>query len=227
MSTSQDLGQSSEDYLKAIYTLGQETAGVVNTNQLAQALGVSAAAATKAIQHLADKELIIYKPYYGASLTELGQRAAVRMVRLHRLLELFLHDVLGYSWDEVDVEAERLEHHVSALMESRIDAYLNYPTIDPHGDPIPSSDGVVIPRKGKALAECEMNDKVEVLRVSDRSSEVLQYLDTLELRPGVELQVVDKKPFDGPLTVTVGGESHVLGRNVAGYVFVKELVTTI
>lgn len=220
------LGQSAEDYLKAMYRL-QEAGGPVSTSSLASALDVSPAAATKAVQLLADKKLIRYRPYHGAKLTDSGRRAALTVVRRHRLLELFLHDVLGYGWDEVDAEAERLEHHVSDEFIARLDRLLDYPRLDPHGDPIPSDDGTLAACSARTLADCELAERVTVERVSDKDSQVLQYLARYGLRPGAEVIVVEKEPFNGPLTLCIDGADRAIGREVAGYVFVCDQRTDV
>ncbi|MCG3138938.1 MAG: Transcriptional regulator MntR [Phycisphaerae bacterium] len=217
--TPKHLGQSTEDYLRAIFML-QTDGNSVSTTQLAEELGISAAAVSKAIQQLAHKGLLSYEPYRGVTLTEEGRLAALRMVRHHRLLEAFLHEILGYSWDEVDEEAEQLEHHVSARFLDRVDALLNYPRFDPHGDPIPTPEGDMPTQAGQFLAECDPGDRVNILWVRD-VPEILQFLDGLGMRPGTGIHVMDKQPFQGPLTLQIGTNRFVIGREVAGYVFVE------
>ena len=134
--------QAVEDYLKAIYSLQQEDESV-STTRLAKRVGTSPAAVTKMIKHLAENKLIDYTPYYGVRLTPAGERIALEILRHHRLLELYLHEALGYDWDEVHAEAEKLEHHISEEFEARIDKLLNFPLTDPHGEPIPTRDGVI------------------------------------------------------------------------------------
>lgn len=222
MSAEHFLGQSTEDYLKAIFKLQGTPPAPVSTSRISQALKVSPAAVTKAMKQLSERSLITHEPYRGVSLTETGSTVAVKTIRRHRLIELFLHVVLGYSWDEVDAEAERLEHHISELFEKRIDAHLNFPSIDPHGDPIPSADGTIFQRSCKPLSECAVNRNAEVIRVSDRYPEILQYLNSISIKPGVYLTVVDKQPFDGPFTILVDKERHMVGPLVAGSVYVQE-----
>lgn len=221
---SPQLGQSAEDYLKCIYTLEAE-AGPVSTSNVAQALEVSPAAVTKAVQQLARKKLVRHRPYHGVSLTPKGTRAALDIVRRHRLIELFLHDVLGYGWDEVDAEAERLEHHVSDEFISKLDELLGFPAIDPHGDPIPSSDGELTPLDGKLLADCAVQEQVTILRVCDDDPQALKLLDRLGMRPGKMVEVIDKQPFHGPLTLRIDSADHAVGRELAGFVLVKGVET--
>lgn len=214
----QHFGQAAEDYLKAIFKLQGDKP--VSTNRLAEALNVSPAAVTKAVRQLADKDLVVHRPYRGVSLTADGRKAALEILRHHRLLERFLHDVLGYGWDEVDEEAERLEHHISEKFEARIDRLLNYPKFDPHGDPIPSEDGEIADQPGRPLADCEREDTVVVLRVKDGDPAVLQYLQGLGMRLGARIEVLDKQPFHGPLTLRIDSADRSIGRELAAHVFV-------
>ena len=218
--TRSSLGQSAEDYLKAIYHL-QEAGGAVSTSGLAEALGVSSAAATKAMRLLAERKLVHHKPYHGATLTDSGTKRALKVIRSHRLLELFLHQILGYRWDEVDDEAERLEHHVSDEFLDRVDRLLEYPEIDPHGDPIPSSEGELAACSVRSLADCEPQERVVIARVRDKNGAALRYLAEMGLRPGVSVEVLDKQPFNGPLTLGVAGETYAVGQELAGFVFVR------
>ncbi len=213
-------GRATEDYIKAIFKL--EVGGrPVSTNRLAGEVGVSPAAVTKAIQQLAKKELASHEPYHGVSLTDAGRKVALEIIRHHRLLETFLHDILGYSWDEVDAEAERLEHHISEKFEAAIDKLLGYPSFDPHGDPIPELNGEMGPKRGHCLTEAEQAEAVRVVRVRDGDPEVLQYLGRLGMHVGAVVEVIEKHPFQGPLTVRVDSHDRVVGREVAGNVFVE------
>lgn len=215
------LGRASEDYLKAIFKLQELGDGAaVSTSRLAERLGITSAAVTKAVQHMALKKLVTHKPYRGVVLTAAGRASALETIRHHRLLEVFLHDVLGYGWDEVDAEAERLEHHISELFEARMDRLLNYPKFDPHGAPIPSPDGEMMGPTGCALSMFDGMGHVRVLRVSDRDPELLQYLAGFGLRPGVRMEIVERQPFNGPLTVRIGEMQRVFGHEVAESVFV-------
>lgn len=212
--------QAVEDYLKAIYEL-QEDQETVSTTALSSHLNTSPAAATKMVKQLAEQQLVAHTPYYGARLTAAGSAVALEVIRHHRLLELYLHEMLGYSWDEVDAEAERLEHHISEAFEARIDRLLDYPDTDPHGDPIPGPDGSITPPRGERLSEAEPGERVVVLRVRDSDPEVLRYLARIGVHLGAGITVCEKQPFNGPLTLVIGDTTHSVGRELAGQVFVE------
>jgi DtxR family Mn-dependent transcriptional regulator len=216
----QGLGQSSEDYLKAIFRLEAEGLAV-STSGLARTLHVSPAAVTKAVRHLGQRELVSYTPYHGFQLTAKGRAEALRTIRQHRLIELFLHDMLGFGWEEVDEEAERLEHHISLKLAARIEEALNYPKFDPHGSPIPSVDGTMVARSGDMLSHCSPGDEVVVREVDDRLPRVLEYLAVLGLRPGRVLRVLDKAPFDGPITLQIGESVRAVAVNIAACIRVE------
>ena len=192
------LSHEVEDYLKAIYKLQQEE-GAVSTTELARKISRSPAAATKMIKQLAENRLLDHTPYYGVRLTAAGERVALEIIRHHRLIEVYLHQALGYGWDEVDAEAEKLEHHISEDFEDRIDKLLGYPEIDPHGDPIPRRDGAMPARSGSPLHELEQGDSLIIQRVKDSDPEVLRYLGADGMTLGVRVEVVEKQPFNGPL----------------------------
>jgi DtxR family Mn-dependent transcriptional regulator len=212
--------QAVEDYVKAIYKL-QRQHEVVSTNVLAKQMRTSPAAATKMIKNLSSLRLAEHTPYYGVRLTPAGEKVALEVIRHHRLLELYLHQALGYSWDEVDAEAEKLEHHISEEFEERIDRMLDYPHTDPHGDPIPTRDGTIAPDRGKPLSDSEPGDTLIVRRVRDSNPEVLRYLTRMGMGLQSVVAVMEKQPFNGPLTVEVDGKTHTLGRELAGHVFVE------
>jgi len=214
--------QAVEDYLKAVYKLESEEQAV-STTVLAKRLGTSPAAATKMIKQLAELKLIHHTPYYGVRLTEAGSKVALEVIRHHRLLELYLHQALGYGWDEVDAEAEKLEHHISEEFEDRIDRMLDYPAFDPHGDPIPTRSGEIAPHRGWPLADSNPGDKLVILRVKNSDPGVLRYLAELGMKLEVLLEVTEKQPFNGPLTLKVNGISHSIGRELAGHVFVESV----
>jgi DtxR family Mn-dependent transcriptional regulator len=212
--------QAVEDYVKAAYELQQSGEGV-STSELARLVGHSSAAATKMLKQLVTLGLIDYAPYRGASLTPTGERVALEIIRHHRLIELYLHNQLGYSWDEVHREAEILEHHISEDFEDRLASLLGDPTIDPHGDPIPTRDGVIAPRRGRPLSDSEPGESLVIMRVSDREPEVLRYLAQVGITLGATVDVVEKQPFNGPLTVALSAGTQSIGRELAGYVFVE------
>jgi len=202
------------DYLKAIYDLGSAV-GWVSTTALAHRVGVSPSSATSMTQRLAEQGYASYVPYQGVSLTEKGREAALELLRHHRLLELYLERALGYPWDRVHDEADRLEHTISEELEDRIDAALGHPTQDPHGHPIPPKHGDYREEPGETLWHTRRAGALVVRSVSDRDPEVLRYLDSLGLRPGAEITIAERAPFDGPLTIQAAGTRHVLGERLA------------
>jgi DtxR family Mn-dependent transcriptional regulator len=213
------LSQAIEDYLKAIYKL-QNDDGAVSTTGIARALSVSSASVTNMIKRLDQLGLAQYKSYKGVTLTEAGNKIALEIIRHHRLLETYLKEVMGYSWENLHEEAEHLEHHISEEFESRIDQMLGYPTHDPHGDPIPTRDGHVEDTVDDPLSDAPVGRKVMVQRVSDEDPVLLNYLEELGLLPGAEVYVIEKAPFDGPLTVHIGQQERMVGFSVARNVFV-------
>ena len=212
---SEPLTRSVEDYLKAIYRLspGGRTAA---TSQIAHALELSPASVSGMIKRLSEQGLLEHAPYRGVQLTAEGLRLALRMVRRHRLLETYLVAFLGYSWDTVHDEAERLEHAVSDELIERMAGALGNPGFDPHGDPIPDADGSIAELACTPLSDIEPGDTVEIRRVRTEDGELLRYLGALDLRPGVQVQVVEREPFRGPITVLADGRRRVLGHEVAG-----------
>ena len=210
------VSESAQDYLKAIWKL--ERTGDMSTTALADALGVSPASATAMLKKLATLGLVEHERYHGATLTPAGERMALEVVRHHRLLELYLMEALGLSWDEVHEEAERLEHHLSDELEARIDRALGFPTRDPHGDPIPSPELLLQSDELVCLSDLEAGSMTVVRRVPDGDPELLRYLATLGLVPAEEVTVVDRAPFDGPVTVEVRGTRHAIGRSLAAQI---------
>ena len=214
-----------EDYLKAIYEVDEETAGAAaGTAALADRLGVTRAAVTGMLKKLSagPDRLVTYARYRGARLTPRGRKAALEVLRHHRLLESYLTAALGYSWDEVHGEADHLEHVISEELEERIAAYLGDPLSDPHGAPIPKKDGSLPRRMEARLSDLEVGIEAAVSRVSDRDPELLRYLDRLGLRPPGRLRVLDRGPFDGPLQILAipSGSVVALSRRVTDEVYV-------
>ncbi|GAA3157410.1 metal-dependent transcriptional regulator [Blastococcus jejuensis] len=202
--------RAGEDYLKAVYGLlscGERA----TTGALARRLGVSSPSASAMIKRLESQRLVERPAGGGLRLTPEGERAALRVVRRHRLLETFLARTLGMTWDEVHAEAELLEHAVSDRLEERIDQAMGRPTRDPHGDPIPPRSGQHREDWGDRLDSARRGDRFRVVRVSDRDSESLRYLGTLGLVPGAVIQIGEKAPFGGPLWISVAGQQRALG----------------
>ena len=204
-----------EDYAKAIYALAERGDGVVSTTALAERLGVTAGSVSAMLKKLDAAGLVAHERYRGVRLTATGERLALEVIRHHRLLELFLAEVLDMPWDRVHDEAEVLEHVLSEEVERLIAAKLGDPTTDPHGDPIPSVDLEVADRRGVPLEALEPGACGRFVRVSDADPAMLRWLAERNVRPGDDLEVLDKQPFGGPLTVRVGADVHVLGGGLA------------
>ena len=214
------ISHAMEDYLKAIYLVGREDEKV-STSRLAENLGCSAASVTNMLQRLASLKLVQYRPYQGVNLTDAGARVALEVIRHHRLIELYLKEVLGYSWDRVHAEAEQLEHVMSEELEERMDKALGYPTRDPHGHPIPGKDGTMADERLPSLWEVQELTDVIVARVDDRDASVLRHLDSLGIHPEVEIQVLQKAPFNGPVLITLDSAEHSLSEELARQIFVR------
>jgi DtxR family Mn-dependent transcriptional regulator len=207
------LTRSVEDYLKAIYQLSPE-GRPASTSDIANLLALSPPSVTGMVKRLSEHGLLDHVPYRGVLLTEEGRRAAIRMVRRHRLIEAYLVEYLGYSWDTVHEEAERLEHAVSDTLVERMAAALGNPSVDPHGDPIPAADGSIHELACIPLSDVPVGETVEIHRVHESQPERLRYIASLGLRPGVQVTVVDRQPFDDLVTIEVGAERHVIGREL-------------
>ena len=212
------LSQALEDYLKVIYVL-EADGEKATTTAIAQALDVSNASVTNMFKKLARMKLIVHESYKGAVLSPAGKKVALEILRHHRLLELYLKEVMGYSWDEVHDEAEKLEHHISEQFEDRIAELLDHPTYDPHGDPIPTKDGIMPEKATLALNEAEIKTLYMVGRVRDQNPELLRYLEQQGVLPGVELTIIEKAPFDGPISLEIDSEVISLGFSIAQNIF--------
>jgi len=208
------VSESAQDYLKAIWKL-QAAHGEATTSALAGELGVSPASATAMLKKLDRLGLVQHEPYHGARLTPAGERVALEVIRHHRLLELYLKEALGLSWDQVHAEAERLEHYLSDEVEARIDAALGYPTRDPHGDPIPTAELVLETGERRTLVDVAAGDEAVVRRVPDSDPELLRYLADLGLVPECPVVMIEQAPFEGPVTLEIDGRMHSIGRSVA------------
>ncbi|MCU0454207.1 MAG: metal-dependent transcriptional regulator [Bacteroidetes bacterium] len=209
-----------ENYLKNIYKI-QEEEGRVATSTLSQRLQVSAASVSEMVRRLAEEGLLRHTPYKGVELTERGRSLALRIVRRHRLWEVFLFKVLKYDWDEVDAEAERLEHMTSERLEERLDAALGHPTHDPHGHAIPTRDGRLVRDRHRLLADAQAGEVLEIRRVSDDSPELLQYAARVGIALGSKVRVLERQSFDGSLRVRIGGEEVVITDRLASRVHVE------
>jgi DtxR family transcriptional regulator, Mn-dependent transcriptional regulator len=203
-----------QDYVKQIYLL-QTRSGKATTNDIAERMDVSPAAATAMVKKLAEMGLVEHRPYHGAQLTPAGERVAVEVLRHHRLLELYLAERLDMPWDRVHDEAEVLEHVISEELEALIADKLGHPTRDPHGDPIPTPDLTIDERDTVCMQDLDAGDRGVFVRISDSDPEMLRYLGDRGIAPGDRFEVVEKQPFAGPVFVRFGGETHVLGGTLA------------
>lgn len=209
-----------EDYLKAIYHLSSE-GDAVSTSALADRLGVAAGSVTGMLKRLAEQGLVEHTRYYGARLTRDGYHTAVRTIRRHRVLELFLVEVLGYSWDRVHDEAERLEHAASEELVDRMAHVLGEPEHDPHGAPIPSARGELREVRWPTLLDVAPGRTAVLRRVPDEDAAALRYLAELGLTPGTRVTVVDHAPFRGPLRLSIEGEERSIGTELASMIRVE------
>jgi len=210
----ESLTRSAEDYLKAIYHL-TSNGGSAGTNELAQTLDLAPASVSGMLRRLADQDLVEHELYRGATLTPLGRRIALRMLRRHRLIEAYLVAHLGYTWDTVHEEAEQLEHAVSETLIERIAKVLGHPLEDPHGDPIPGPDGSLAEMVYVALSEVEPGREVEIRRVQTSQSDRLRYLSSAGLVPGARVKVLTREPFAGPLRLEVGRREQIVAHEFA------------
>jgi DtxR family Mn-dependent transcriptional regulator len=209
-----------EDYLKVIYELGR-SGGSAATNEIAQRLAIAPASVSGMIRRLADQGLLEHERYRGVRLTDEGRRVALRMIRRHRVIEAYLTQSLGYEWDRVHDEAERLEHAASDELVDRMAAALGEPQVDPHGDPIPTREGTIDERVHRTLDELRPGERGRVVSVSDRDGARLRYLGELGLTPGVDVEVLERAPFDGPISLRVAGENQLIGPGLAAIVRVQ------
>lgn len=211
-----------QDYAKAIYSLHGRSEEPVSTSALAERLGVSPASTSAMVKRLESLGLVKREPYRGVVLSAAGERVALEVIRHHRLLELYLAEALGMSWDRVHEEAEVLEHAISPELSALIAEKLGNPTHDPHGDPIPTLDGEIDESSSVALGDLQPGDGGVFVRVSDSDSEMLRYLSERGIAPGDSLEVLERQPFDGPLLVRFGSGDHALGGDLVRMMRVKQ-----
>ena len=210
-----DASHAVQDYAKAIYSLERRSDGAVSTTAIAERLGVSAASASAMVKRLDGLGLVRHEPYRGVRLTPKGVRVAQHLQRHHRLLELYLAEELGMSWDRVHKEAEVLEHVLSEELEALIAEKLGNPTHDPHGDPIPTPEGEIDEADTRSLDELQPGERGVFARVSDQHPDMLRYLGERGIAPGARVEVLGREPFGGPLCVLVNGSEHPLGGELA------------
>ncbi|RZK04179.1 MAG: metal-dependent transcriptional regulator [Flavobacterium sp.] len=214
---------SEENYLKAIYHLSLFQKKGVNTNAIAKMIDTKASSVTDMIKKLAEKNLVEYQKYQGVSLTTQGLLEAKMIVRKHRLWEVFLVEKLDFSWDEVHDVAEELEHINSEKLINKLDAFLGFPTEDPHGDPIPNAKGEIKKMDKKLLSELKLNQKSICVGVKDSSSNFLKYLDKQQIALGSTIEIIEKESFDASLIVLVNGNEMNISNKIASNLYVKTL----
>ncbi len=213
-----------EDYLKAIMRASDRAPQArASTGTIAKLLGLSPGSVTGMLQRLTQARLVDYSPHQGARLTRRGRRRALQILRRHRLLELFLAQTLGLAWDEVHKEAEQLEHSASDDLIDRIDAYLGFPERDPHGDPIPDGDGQFRTSEGEPLAALEVGQRLELLRVSDDSAQLLRYLAEHGFRPGCRAKVASHDQLMGILELEIGARRVQFSHEIARQILVRRV----
>lgn len=218
-----ELTTAEENYLKAIYHLSDGGKKSVSTNDIAAEINTKAASVSDMLRKLGEKEVIEYRKYYGLQITETGKRYALQTIRKHRLWEVFLVEKLNFAWDEVHEVAEQLEHIQSPLLIQRLDAYLNYPKFDPHGDPIPDEFGDVRSRPRVQLNDMEVDQIGQIVAVKDSSAAFLRYLDKVGAYIGARIKVLDKVEFDGSLEILVDQKKTLfMSKDIASNILVLQ-----
>lgn len=212
---------SEENYLKAIYHLGKQGTVAVSTNAIAEQIETKASSVTDMLRKLSDKDLANYVKYQGVTLTKKGRLAAALVVRKHRLWEVFLVEKLNFNWDEVHDVAEQLEHIRSQKLTDELDAFLNHPKVDPHGDPIPDKDGNIHKNEKILLSEVEVGISCICIGVKNSSKEFLQYLDKINMALGSVIEVVDKEPFDQSIVIKIKNQQFNISAITANNLYVK------
>lgn len=216
----QSLTAPVEDYLKAIYAI-EQTGEAAGTNDLAARLNIAAPSVSGMVRRLADQGLLSYERYRGVRLTDAGRKAALRTIRRHRVIEAYLAKALGYAWDRVHEEAERLEHAASDELVDKMAEAIGEPGTDPHGHPIPRRDGTIDETPHRRLSDLAAGQRSRVKLVGDEDAELLRYLAKIGIRPGVIVVLAERAPFDGPLTLRVGKNSVQVGPALASRVLVE------
>jgi DtxR family Mn-dependent transcriptional regulator len=212
---------SEENYIKVIYHLSLVSPKGVNTNAIAGMLDTKASSVTDMLKKLSEKELVAYQKYQGVTLTEKGFYSAKMIVRKHRLWEVFLVDKLNFSWDEVHEIAEELEHIKSENLINKLDAFLDFPSFDPHGDPIPNAAGEIKKVIKLLLSETELNIEYQCVGVKDSSSEFLQYLDKQKIALGSKIKVKEKESFDDTLLIQIDSRELTISNKIANNIYVN------
>ena len=212
-----------ENYLKALFLLDPSANKEVATGELAHSIGVTPGSATSMIKTLAQSGLVMHRPHYGVQLTSRGREAAVHVVRRHRIVELFLVQILGMDWSQVHDEAEKLEHVVSDEVVERLDALLGHPTVDPHGDPIPTAQGKLPHRALTQLASCNEGDRVSVARIGNQDTAFLQFAEENGLLLGASILITSRNDLGDSITFQSGEKEIILGLAAAGRIEVEHV----
>ncbi|MCI2228647.1 metal-dependent transcriptional regulator [Polaribacter sp. MSW13] len=214
--------QSEENYLKAIYHLELVSTKGISTNAIAKKIETKASSVTDMVKKLSDKKVVVYKKYKGVKLTSLGKKTAANIVRKHRLWEVFLVEKLNFSWDEVHEVAEQLEHIKSPKLINQLDAFLDFPKQDPHGDPIPDKEGNLKTIEKSLLATLHKNEIGICVGVNDSSSEFLQFLDKQGITIGQEIKVLDKEDFDNSLSIEIDQKELSISSKIANNLYIQK-----
>ena len=216
-----DLSYTEENYLKAIFSLSKKSGGAVSTNHIADKLATKPSSVTDMIKKLAEKKLVDYKKYQGVTLTNEGRKTAVSIIRNHRLWEVFLVEKLDFKWDEVHEFAEQLEHIKSDQLIERLDAFLNFPTHDPHGDPIPDKDGNIEQNLREPLSSIDKDKTCILVGVNDSSSDFLKFLDTSYIKLGSTIKVLHKEGFDNSMRILIDKNEISISHQITKNLLVK------
>lgn len=213
--------QSEENYLKAIYHLGNPSQKGVSTSDIANKLDTKASSVSDMIKKLSDKKLVVYKKYYGVNLTKKGKLIAASVVRKHRLWEVFLVDKLNFTWDEVHDVAEQLEHIKSKKLMEELDSFLGFPKTDPHGDPIPDKNGNLQTIEKTLLSNLKKGESGICIGVKDSSSDFLQYLDKQNIKLGDQIKVMDKEAFDESTHIQIANRNMNISKKIAANLYIQ------
>jgi DtxR family Mn-dependent transcriptional regulator len=217
------LSQTEENYIKAIYSIEVQSGKSVSTNKIAEKLKTKASSVSDMIKKLSDKKLVYYKKYQGTKLSSEGKSIAVKIVRKHRIWEVFLVNNLDYAWDEVHDLAEQLEHIKSNTLIDKLEAYLNFPTHDPHGDPIPDKDGNIEHHKNIMLSSAKVGENCTVIGVKDSSSSFLKFLDNTNIKLGSQLKIISIEEFDNSMIIENNNSQKSISYQISKNLFVKKL----
>lgn len=209
------LSLAEENYLKVIYHLSQDGGKAVLTNEIAESMNTKAASVTDMMKKLSGKNLIAYEKYYGVKITRQGKAEALMVIRKHRLWETFLVQKLQFTWDEVHDVAEQLEHIRSPLLIEKLDEFLEYPSVDPHGEPIPDREGKIKQQPQKSLDQQTEGYSGTILAVRDSDPSLLKYMDKIGTKPGKKIRLITREPFDGSLEIEVDRRRLSISKDVA------------